>query len=404
MLCRTPLHRASKRHSSPAWHRRERAKRASAKKLLREAEARKLLARHHGSHAMPDVYRFGPRTPNWRCGECGTDGNWATRAVCRQCGKSAPYRIRAAAKQAHEKEEKKHAKDNSSSSGQKTIAKLEEQLKAAKNENKRLAARAQQVDKSQELDVVSGSVDDGSGAADLDELQTLLDLSNKYFPGSMHNATLREKLDTERKKKQDAKPVQAQISNMSRRLEKKRKAKNALDQKITDLRKQLESEEASVAVLAVDIDEIEKELQVLQRRAMLTGTETTMRGERVFNLMLESLPKQVDQRPDFAATLDDVRTSMARLFHMANEMPQATAHDISSEAEFNCQEMEDVDDDGYDDCADSVDLGGMVDKMADEHHIDRDEAVKRLGALLQRQAKRMRVIGKQEPQNPETSG
>ena len=353
---------------------------------------------------MPDFYRFGPRTPNWGCGECGTDGNWATRTVCRKCGKSAPYRIRAAAKQAHEKEEKKHAKDNSSNSSQKTIAKLEEQLKAAKNENKRLVARAQQVDKSQELDVVSGSVVDGSGAADLDELQTLVDLSNKYFPESMHNATLREKLDAERKKEQDAKPVQAQISNMSRRLEKKRKAKHALDQKITDLRKQLESEEASVAVLAVDIDELEKELQVLQRRAMLTGTETTMRGERVFNLMLESLPKQVEQRPDFAATLDDVRTSMARLFHMANEMPQATAHDISSEAEFNCQDMEDVDDDGYDDCADSVDLGGMVDKMADEHHIDRDEAVKRLGALLQRQAKRMRVIGKQEPQNPETSG
>ena len=70
---------------------------------------------------------------------------------------------------------------------------------------------------------------------------------------------------------------------------------------------------------------------------------------------------------------------------MANEMPQATTHDISSEAVFKCQEMEDVDDDGYDDCADSVDLGGMVDKMADEHHIDRDEAVKRLGRSTGRQ-------------------
>ena len=39
-----------------------------------------------------------------------------------------------------------------------------------------------------------------------------------------------------------------------------------------------------------------------------------MCGERVFNLMLESLPKQLDQRPDVAATLDDVRSSMARLF------------------------------------------------------------------------------------------
>ena len=92
-----------------------------------------------------------------------------------------------------------------------------------------------------------------------------------------------------------------------------------VDQKIVELRKQLEGEEASVAVLAVDIDEFEKELQVLQRRAMLTGAETTLCGERVFNLMRESLPKQLDQRPEIAAILDDVRTGMARLFHVANE-------------------------------------------------------------------------------------
>ena len=89
---------------------------------------------------------------------------------------------------------------------------------------------------------------------------------------------------------------------------------------------------------------------------------------------------------------------------MATDMPKSTTHDISSEAEFNCQEMEDVDDDGYDDCADSVDLGGMVDKMADECHIDRDDVVKRLGALLQRQAKQLRIHEKQERKNSEASG
>ena len=231
-----------------------------------------------------------------------------------------------------------------------------------------------------ESDGAIESVDDEKCAADLDELQTLVDLSNKYFPDSVHNATLREKLDVERKKKQDAKPVQAQITNVSRRLEKKRKAKTVVDQKIVELRKQLESEEASVAVLAVDIAELEKELQVLQRRAMLTGAETTLCGERVFNLMRESLPKQLDQRPEIAAILDDVRTGMARLFHVANEASKTISHDISSEAEFNCHEMEDVEDDGYDDCDDSVYLGGMLDKMAGECNIDRDEAVKRLGS------------------------
>ena len=137
---------------------------------------------------------------------------------------------------------------------------------------------------------------------------------------------------------------------------------------------------------------------------MLTGAETTLCGERVFNHMRESLPKQLDQRPEFAAILDDVRSGMARLFHMANETSKTVAHDISSEAEFNCQEMEDVEDDGYDDCADNVDLGGMVDKMADDCNIDRDEAVKRLGAILQRQAKRIRLVRKQEPKSGETSG
>ena len=169
---------------------------------------------------------------------------------------------------------------------------------------------------------------------------------------------------------------------MSRRLEKERKTKAAVDQKI------LENEEASAAVLAVDIDELEKELQVLQRRAMLTGAATTTCGERVFNSMLGTLPKQVEEKPEFMAVLDTVRRSMAKFFHMANELPKTTTHDISSEADYNGQEMEDVSNDGYDDCADDVDLGSMVDKLVDECRIDRDEAVKRLAALLQRQSKR----------------
>ena len=242
------------------------AKRASAKKLLPEAEARKLLARHHGSHfdprrteplIMPDVHRFGPKTPNWGCGACGTDGNWASRTVCRHCGKTAPYRSRAAAKQA--------------------IAKLEEQLKAAKNENKRLAAKVQQSGKERDTEVEPEDARDEEEGPNLDELQTLVDLSSKYFTDSVHNATLRAKLDAERKKKQDAKPVQAQISIC--RDGWRRSAKAAVDQKIIEMRKQLENEEASAAVLAVDIDELEKELQMLQRRAMLTGAATTTCGD-----------------------------------------------------------------------------------------------------------------------------
>ena len=137
------------------------------------------MARHHGSHidrgnterlVMPDVYRFGPKTPNWGCGTCGTDGNWASRT------------------QAHEKEEKKHARKSTNNGNQQAIARLEEQLKAAKNENKRLAAKVQQTGKAKDTDVELEVVCDEKEAVDLDELQTLVDLSNKYFPESVHNS------------------------------------------------------------------------------------------------------------------------------------------------------------------------------------------------------------------------
>ena len=176
-----------------------------------------------------------------------------------------------------------------------------------------------------------------------------------------------------------------------------------MDKKIIEMRKQLENEEVSAPVLAVDIDELEKHLQVLQRRAMLTGAETTTCGERVFHLMLESLPKQMEEKTEFMAMLDKVRASMAELFNMANEVPRTATHDISSEADYNGQEMEDVGHDGYD-SADGVDLGRMVDKLVGECRIDRDEAVKRLGVLLQRQSKRLRLYGKQDSKNSETNG
>ena len=100
---------------------------------------------------------------------------------------------------------------------------------------------------------------------------------------------------------------------------------------------------------------------------------------RIIIIIISS--KQMEEKPEYMAMLDTVRASMAKLFHMATEVHKTTTHDISSEADYNGQEMEDVSDDGYDDCADGVDLGSMVDKLTDECRIDRDEAVKRLGAF-----------------------
>ena len=73
-------------------------------------------------------------------------------------------------------------------------------------------------------------------------------------------------------------------------------------------------EEANAAVLAVDVDEPEKELHVQQRRAVLTGAATSTCGERVFHLMLESLPKQMEEKPEPTALLGAVREKHGRTF------------------------------------------------------------------------------------------
>ena len=41
----------------------------------------------------------GPKSPCWSC-SCGIDGNWASRATCRNCWKLAPQRIADAARAA----------------------------------------------------------------------------------------------------------------------------------------------------------------------------------------------------------------------------------------------------------------------------------------------------------------
>ena len=86
--------------------------------------------------------------------------------------------------------------------------------------------------------------------------------------------------------------------------------------------------------------------------------------------MLQSLQKQVEEKPEFMALLGTVRESIAELFNMANAVPKTVTHDISSETGSHGQEMEDVNDD---DC-DGVELGSMVDKLVDECEIDREGA------------------------------
>ena len=102
----------------PSWHRKLRAKRAEARRLLHTAAW--VLTQHHGSavpesvaallqmdrkspHELAAEVLEGPRKPEWSCPHCYTAANWASRVVCR-CGKGAPRsvadRAKAAAKTA----------------------------------------------------------------------------------------------------------------------------------------------------------------------------------------------------------------------------------------------------------------------------------------------------------------
>ena len=148
-----------------------------------------------------------------------------------------------------------------------------------------------------------------SGAADLDELQTLVDLSNKYFPESVHNATLREKLDTgaQEKARCQASPGSDLKHVKTIGEEAKSESKGCGSKNHLICASNSNARRPAWRCWQWTLMSSRKSCKCCKRRAMLTGAETTMCGERVFNLMLESLPKQLDQRPDFAATLDDVR-------------------------------------------------------------------------------------------------
>ena len=95
--------------AEPAWHRRERNKRAAARALLRVQSVATLLAQHHSAQRMPApeaqwvrhaaAHNFmlpGPRTPHWKC-SCGFADNFACRIQCKSCNKPAGKKVKDAA-------------------------------------------------------------------------------------------------------------------------------------------------------------------------------------------------------------------------------------------------------------------------------------------------------------------
>ncbi len=108
----------ARRCAEPAWHRRQRRQRGSARVLLRLAAATNLLQGHHsaqrgplgastmpngraGSSPTPGASAAAPAAARWDCRVCGIEANYATRARCRLCGGYRPSGVGGSAQSAN---------------------------------------------------------------------------------------------------------------------------------------------------------------------------------------------------------------------------------------------------------------------------------------------------------------
>ncbi len=108
----------AQRADEPAWHRRQRRRRAQARVLVRVAAAKALLSGHHSAQhrggdgaSMYKRVAFIPDVPRgvhpsrgirpWSC-HCGEADNWLCRPRCKGCGREQPRSIAAEAKRVAE--------------------------------------------------------------------------------------------------------------------------------------------------------------------------------------------------------------------------------------------------------------------------------------------------------------
>jgi hypothetical protein len=78
--------------TEPAWHRRDRRIRATARTLVRVAKATGLLEEHHSSMSHGKAKTAWDPQGKWDCALCKQKGNFNTRNKCRGCEAEAPWR------------------------------------------------------------------------------------------------------------------------------------------------------------------------------------------------------------------------------------------------------------------------------------------------------------------------
>ena len=213
--------------------------------LLATAQAAERLARHHGSMAPQSGWAQhvlnGPKMPHWGC-SCGEAENWASRLQCRGCGKSAPGRVAAAAKEAAKVPQPQHRGPKGAwAKGPPVpdeVAKLRKEVAGLKLQLKQ--NQTTEVD-----DKVEDPEDEASTRRE--KIQKELD-SLKAVLGSEHPE------------------VQARITQLDE-LQRQRPLGTRLlaaQRKIAKTEKKLEQKRQSVAEVSKDIEEFQQKLKDLQ--------------------------------------------------------------------------------------------------------------------------------------------
>ena len=219
-----------------------------------------------GKSGLGDDVLRGPKLPTWSC-SCGQDGNWASRIICRGCGKNAPKSIsekaRAAAKQQQiQQSQPQQAQGKWANGPPQQTGKQAARIRQLEEEVRKLRA---------DKEFVPLGNDDTSKAdkqevdAELDKLRADIHALEGIAGGEALLSEKRVKLQTLVQERQAARPLHRQLRDLQGKIDRKEKAlKRRLESELPDLRKKAEAAQQAVSKAEDDVRVLEAELLALR--------------------------------------------------------------------------------------------------------------------------------------------
>ncbi len=258
----------------------------------------------------------GPKSPTWCC-SCGTEGNWASRVVCRGCRKGAPQsyadRARAAAKKCPSPSAPKPARGQWARGppGDAERRKQDARIKQLEADIRKLRA--------------TKHAEDGGNVADTDkeakdeaEAISKLRAEIKALEGITDTETCledkREKLKALQQEKQASKPLHLQLRDIQARIDRKeRNLKHRNEVDLPQLLKTAEQAQQAHATAVQETLELEAEIAELrEQKQQAVAAEKSASGR---------LPSAGPQGEDFATAFGRLATvleALPRAYHSGN--------------------------------------------------------------------------------------